>query len=120
LFTPAILLPRESAHWPASQLKAAIRHEQAHIERRDLWANFASNIVCAVYWFHPVAWMLQSRLRSEQEAACDDAVVNGGFDRATYAEALLAVARSSSDVPAFVAVVMSFAVLTPVRADNSV
>jgi TonB family protein len=96
LFHPSILLPGDFAQWPEAQQTAAIRHEQAHIERGDLWANLIANIACAVYWFHPLVWKLNSQLRMEQEAACDAAVINSGFDRTAYAEALLDVARRAT------------------------
>ena len=95
LFRPVVLLPVEVTSWPEWQRAAAIRHEMAHIERKDLWANFIASVACAVYWFHPLVWTISGHLRREQEAACDDSVIHTGFDRTTYAEALLAVAKNS-------------------------
>ena len=97
LIDPAILVPRDFESWPETLREAAIRHESAHIERKDLWANLVSHLVCATYWFHPLVWMLRSRLRTEQELACDEAVVKGGFDPADYARSLVTVARRSMD-----------------------
>jgi TonB family protein len=99
LFRPAILLPRSAALWPESQRKAAIEHELAHLQRGDLWANFAAVVARAVYWFHPLVWVLARRMRIEQEYACDDAVLQTGFDSAAYAEALLETARSAIAFP---------------------
>jgi TonB family protein len=96
LLRPSVLMPRGAEEWPEWQRAAAVRHEKAHIERKDLQANFVSHLACAFYWFHPLAWILSSLLRREQEAACDDAVLHSGFEPATYAEALLAVARNST------------------------
>src|SRR6185312_15867862 len=96
LMKPAILLPESSREWPAWQVDAAIRHERAHVRRKDLWANLAAQTACAVWWFHPLAWILFRCLRNDQEAACDDAILFSGFEPAAYAEALLAVARSST------------------------
>jgi TonB family protein len=90
------LIPHAAEGWPEWQRAAAVRHERAHIERKDLQANFIAHLACALYWFHPLAWILSSLLRREQEAACDDAVIHSGFESATYAEALLAVARNST------------------------
>ncbi len=93
LFRPTILLPRDAMSWPEERRDAALRHERAHLERQDLRSNFFLLFVCAIYWFHPLAWMILWRCREEQEAACDDLVVEAGFDRAVYAEALLDVGR---------------------------
>lgn len=96
LLRPVVLMPRIAAEWPDWQRAAALRHERAHIERHDLRANFIAQMACALYWFHPLVWLLAALLRREQETACDDAVLRSGFDPATYAEALLAVARNST------------------------
>jgi TonB family protein len=91
-FRPVILLPRIAADWPQSRRDAAIRHELAHLERNDLRFNLARAIACAVYWFHPLVWILARRMSAEQESACDDRVLRSGFDRADYADALVQTA----------------------------
>jgi TonB family protein len=96
LLRPVVLMPRAAADWPDWQFDAAVRHERMHIQRNDLWANFASQLACAIWWFHPLVWMLSRQLRDSQETACDDAVLFSGFEAATYAEALLAVAQTST------------------------
>jgi TonB family protein len=96
LFRPVVLMPRASSEWPAWQFDAAVRHELTHVRRRDLQANFIANLACAAWWFHPLVWMLSSQLRESQETACDDAVLLSGLEPATYAQALLAVAQTST------------------------
>ncbi len=96
LLRPVVLMPRASSEWPVWQFDAAVRHELTHVRRRDLQANFIANLACAVWWFHPLVWMLSSQLRESQETACDDAVLCAGFEPATYAEALLAVSQTST------------------------
>ena len=91
-FRPVILLPRDAVNWPQSRRAAAIRHELAHLERNDLRFNLARAVACAIYWFHPLVWILARRMSAEQESACDDCVLQGGFDRADYADALLQTA----------------------------
>ncbi|MDQ1469399.1 MAG: bla regulator protein blaR1 [Bryobacterales bacterium] len=93
LFDTAILLPHSSTSWPLQQRTAALGHELAHMERKDLLTSLLAHFVCAIYWFHPLAWALARQMRDEQEAACDDAVLSTGFEPATYAEALVATAR---------------------------
>lgn len=90
---PVILMPLHSNAWPAPQIAAALRHERAHIERKDLWTSLIAHLACAFFWFHPAAWAVALRMRREQESACDDAVLNSGFEPASYAEALLATVR---------------------------
>jgi len=93
LLRPVILMPRAAESWPVSQRAAALKHERAHLERKDLWTNLIAHLACAIYWFHPLAWAVAHRLRQEQETACDDAVLCAGFEPASYAEALIATAR---------------------------
>jgi TonB family protein len=94
LLRPVILLPRGAEGWPQERLEAALRHERAHLRRNDLWTLLLSHLSCAVYWFHPLVWMVAAQLRREQEQACDDAVLLSGFEPASYAEALLAAAQN--------------------------
>lgn len=94
LFRPAVLMPRSSSQWPDWQFDAAVRHELMHVRRKDLWASFVAQLACALWWFHPLVWMISHQLRTCQETACDDAVLFSGFEPATYAEALLAVAQT--------------------------
>jgi TonB family protein len=94
LMRPVVLLPREARHWPSERTEAALRHEYAHLRRNDLPTLLLSHIATAVYWFHPLAWMLAAQLRREQEQAADDAVLLSGFEPASYAEALLAAAQN--------------------------
>jgi TonB family protein len=92
LLQPVILMPRSAASWPLPQRAAALKHELAHVQRKDLWTSLMAHLACAVYWFHPLAWAVARRLRQEQESACDDAVLCSGFEPASYAEALIATA----------------------------
>jgi TonB family protein len=47
-----------------------------------------------VYWFNPLYWLVCRRLKSESEHACDDVVLNTGFDAKDYAAQLLDLARN--------------------------
>jgi TonB family protein len=96
LLRPCVLMPRAASEWPDWQFEAAVRHELTHVRRNDLWTILIARIACAVWWFHPLAWLLSARLHDAQESACDDAVLFSGFEPATYAEALLAVAKTST------------------------
>ena len=51
-----------------------------------------AHVACAVYWFHPLAWVLARSSRHEQELACDDAVLASGIEPASYAGALVSAA----------------------------
>ena len=89
-----ILLPAEAHTWPSDRLQAVLLHETAHIRRRDWLSHRFADMVCALYWFHPLVWLTARRLRAESEIACDDLVLTSGIAAPDYARHLLAVART--------------------------
>lgn len=90
---PKILLPRSARNWSEERLRAVLCHEIAHVRRRDWLVQVVATLIRAVYWPHPLVWVLSSRLRLECERACDDAVLRGGIDGSRYASHLLDLAR---------------------------
>ncbi|HKD06014.1 MAG TPA: M56 family metallopeptidase [Bryobacteraceae bacterium] len=93
ILRPAILLPAESASWNTARRRAVIAHEAAHIRRRDPLILFAAQIATAIYWFHPLVWLVVAKLRAESECACDDAALSLGLLPSSYAGHLLDLAR---------------------------
>jgi len=93
---PTLLLPPDAVDWPAARLRAVLRHEAAHVRRRDWLTQTLAQAACAVYWFNPLVWLLAARMNAEAERACDDAVLLSGIPPTDYAQDLLAVARSLS------------------------
>jgi beta-lactamase regulating signal transducer with metallopeptidase domain len=106
---PVILLPEDALDWPEAHRRIVLRHELAHIARSDSLSQLVAGFVCALYWFHPLAWMAERRLRAECERACDDNVVSLGTPAAEYAAHLLEVARSARALgaPGFLSVAMA-------------
>lgn len=90
---PVMLLPKQSAEWPAGQREAVVLHEQEHIRRRDPLIRWLSLLNRALFWFHPLAWWLERRLSALAEQACDAAVLERGYAPADYARYLIDVAR---------------------------
>ena len=106
---PVILLPEESLDWPEAHRRIVLRHELAHIARGDSLTQLVAGFICALYWFHPLVWIAEQRLRAECERACDDNVVSLGTPAAEYAAHLLEVARSARafGAPGFLSVAMA-------------
>ena len=88
-FRPVILLPADANHWQAERQRAVLLHELAHIQRRDWLMQTIAQITCAVYWFNPLVWFAVRRMRTEAEQACDDHVLNTGYQSTDYAQHLL-------------------------------
>ncbi|HEY1950475.1 MAG TPA: M56 family metallopeptidase [Bryobacteraceae bacterium] len=91
---PVILLPQEAIHWDALSRQTVLLHELAHIRRRDWLWNCAAQIAVAVFWFHPLVWVLYETLRREEELACDDDALLRGIPAAAYAGVLLEMTRN--------------------------
>lgn len=94
IFLPKILLPSSATEWNDDRRRVVLFHELSHIRRQDCGLQIAAELVRAIYWVNPFAWLAISRLRRESESACDDCVLNSGVEAAGYAEHLLVLART--------------------------
>ena len=102
LFRPTILLPAALAESldPAS-LRDVLLHEVAHIRRRDLPANLLQSVVQTLWWWNPLVWMANARIRALREQAVDERVMTLGTHNApTYPQTLIAIARHCTASPA--------------------
>ena len=91
---PVILLPADADQWQTERLRAVLFHELAHIKRRDWVMQMIAQVVCAVYWFNPLVWFAARWMRIEAEQACDDQVLNAGYQPTDYAQHLLDIVRN--------------------------
>jgi len=101
LFRPTILLPRVLVEQlSASQLRAVLLHEAFHLRRKDVWVNCAQALLQIAYWWHPLFWLANARIRRVREEAVDDAVMlTLSGDAESYAPTLLAVAKIAFSRP---------------------
>lgn len=90
---PTVVLPAEAEYWPQERARAVLLHELAHIQRQDWVVLMLAQFACALYWFHPLAWLATRQVRQESEHACDNLVLGAGVGPAHYADHILAVAR---------------------------
>jgi beta-lactamase regulating signal transducer with metallopeptidase domain len=106
---PVIVLPTAAERWPECQRRAVLCHELAHVARRDALVRWWSALLCSMYWFHPLAWVLASAIRAESESVCDDDVLATGMPADEYATHLVSIARAThvAGRPAFLAVGMA-------------
>ncbi len=95
LLRPVILLPQSLvARLTPEQLRAVLLHELIHLRRGDVWVNCLQTLLQIVYWWHPLLWLANSRIRRVREEAVDDAVMLALAENAeTYPPTLLEVAK---------------------------
>jgi Flp pilus assembly secretin CpaC len=95
LFRPAVLIPQALVeNFSDGQLRAVLLHELIHLRRRDVWLNFLQALLQIFYWWHPLLWVANARIRRVREEAVDDAVMLALHDDADgYAPTLLEVAK---------------------------
>lgn len=88
IFRPRVYLP---SGLEGETLQSVLRHEGAHLRRRDHWWKPLGHLLVAVYWFHPLIWAAYVLLCRDIELACDERVVRDMTreDRAAYSQALL-------------------------------
>jgi beta-lactamase regulating signal transducer with metallopeptidase domain len=101
LFRPVILLPRLLANQlPTDQLRTILLHELIHLRRRDVWMNCLQALLQIVYWWHPLLWLANARMRRLREETVDDAVMLALADQSdAYAPTLLEVAKLAFSRP---------------------
>jgi beta-lactamase regulating signal transducer with metallopeptidase domain len=93
---PMIVFPADIAAWTSPAERCAmLRHELAHVERRDHYVNLFQTVLGAVFFFHPLARYACRQLSVEREMACDDHVVGSGIEAEAYAESIIKVAERS-------------------------
>jgi beta-lactamase regulating signal transducer with metallopeptidase domain/uncharacterized GH25 family protein len=91
LFRGDIYLPPEFATTGSDeQRRAILTHELAHILRWDAAANLFQIIVQLIFFFHPLIWWANAKIRQEREKCCDEIVMSGlGIRPRVYCEAIV-------------------------------
>jgi beta-lactamase regulating signal transducer with metallopeptidase domain len=65
-------------------------HELCHTLRFDAAVNLLQVVAQAVFWFHPVVWWANKRIRAEREKCCDEmAIARLGASPKDYSSAII-------------------------------
>ncbi len=94
LWRPVVLLPAGPPPDSApGRIRAILLHEMAHLLRGDLWVHWVQTLLQIAYWWHPMVWLANARIRRLREEAADECVVKVmSGDALGYAETLVWVA----------------------------
>lgn len=101
LFRLVVLLPGQLAdQLSPAQLRAVLLHELVHIRRGDVWVNCLQALLQILYWWHPLLWLANARIRRVREEAVDDAVMSALAGEAeVYVPTLVEVAKLAFQRP---------------------
>ena len=90
-----ILIPSSMAYEQREKtLDVVLLHELAHVVRGDYRWQLLLRFVRAMYWFHPLVWLMQRPISVIRERACDEFCVHAIGCRQTYSDGLLRIART--------------------------
>lgn len=53
-----------------------LSHELAHVRRRDYFVRWLEWLACVLFWWNPVMWWAQRKLRAAEEICCDALVLS--------------------------------------------
>lgn len=98
---PALVLPPDLDRLlPEAELRALLRHELAHVRRRDFAANLLLRVLLCLVWPQPAARVVAAAAASERERCCDEAAVAAGPPALNLARALVLLESHRAGAPA--------------------
>ena len=93
---PIILLPIASINnLTTQQVEAVLLHELSHIKRYDYLVNIFISVIQTFLYFNPFTRLFVRVVQEERENCCDQMVLQFGYDRVSYASALLSLEKTS-------------------------
>lgn len=96
IIRPVILLPESGCEMlDDAELESVLRHECAHVARRDNLAGLVESAIVAAFWFNPLVWLVQRAVATAREEACDETAAAAGAEAVdTYVSALTKICRA--------------------------
>src|SRR5215472_6521345 len=100
VLAPIVLLPEAIvSQLTDEELETLMMHEMAHVLR---WDNLVSNlnmVLCCLFWFNPLVWLIDTWLLREREEACDEVVLRWSGASQTYAASIKKIYRFCLNSP---------------------
>ena len=76
IFRPKIYLPRRIVEkWTIKEIEPLLSHELVHIKQHDLLVNWLQIIFQVLFFFHPIIWYVNWKIRQIREEVCDDIAI---------------------------------------------
>ena len=101
-FKPVILLPFAlCTQMQIKDVEAIILHELAHIKNNDYILNWLLVFVEIIFVCNPFVFIIIKNIKLEREKNCDITVIDFKYDKLSYAETLLQIAKNTNSVKNF-------------------
>ena len=84
-----------------AEMHEMLTHELMHVQQNHSIDMLVSELICALCWFNPFAWMIKKEIHRNLEFLVDNRVVNSGINSRSYQLNLLRLANIQSN--AFIA-----------------
>jgi beta-lactamase regulating signal transducer with metallopeptidase domain len=95
IIRPVIILPESGCDdLDDVELRSLLRHECAHVARRDNLLGLAEATIVSAFWFHPLIWIAQRSIATAREEACDETAAGAADGIDTYISALSKICRA--------------------------
>ena len=96
IIRPLIVLPDGGCDaLDDAELESLLRHECAHVARRDNLVGIFESAIVSAFWFHPLVWVAQRAIATAREEACDEVAASTTPSIDTYVSALSKICRSA-------------------------
>ncbi|TCZ81100.1 M56 family metallopeptidase [Paenibacillus albiflavus] len=95
---PRLLLPLDlSERLDTREASHIFFHELSHYKRKDIGVNWLMTGLLTLHWFNPLLWAAYSRMREEQEQACDALALSylGSDQAVSYGQTLVMLLEST-------------------------
>jgi len=91
-FKPYIILPEVS--FSPDELRVILLHEWKHIQDRDYLSEIIINIICFVFWWNPLVYVLRNNFRFAQELKSDQFAIANKKDFHHFMKGILLLEES--------------------------
>jgi beta-lactamase regulating signal transducer with metallopeptidase domain len=99
LLKPAVIMPNSIMNELSDEeMRMIFIHELAHIKRLDFIVKIIQSLLDVLFFFHPIFYLLKTRLIKEMEFLCDDWVIHITGKRCEYARCLLNICADNSSL----------------------
>ena len=101
VFHKRILLPAKE--YTEGELYYIILHEYTHLKNNDVLTKLLINIICALYWWNPIVYLLRKDMQQSLEIRCDGQVSKGmdSIFRSNYLAVMLAEFKDNCEAEEF-------------------